>query len=80
MPVVHRGQKRVLDPQELNLLIAVRQHVGAVNLGSLQEQLVLLTTELSPAPKQQQLSVISQICDPRLLERLGLEDQAGLHR
>lgn len=45
----HRGPKRALDPLELELQMVACQHVGAgeSNLGPLQEQSVLSTTEPS---------------------------------
>lgn len=46
------GAQKVLHPLELELWVAVCQHMdaGKQNLGLLQEQQVLLTAELSPAP------------------------------
>jgi hypothetical protein len=48
IPGGHRGQKRVLDPLELQLQMAVRFHVGdKLNPGSLQVQQAVLPTESS---------------------------------
>lgn len=48
MPCTHRGQKRALESLELKLKVVVSCHVGdGKNLGPLQKQLVILTSEPS---------------------------------
>lgn len=49
---VHRGQRRVADPLGPELQMAVSCAVGAgfLNPGSMEEQPVFLSTELSPSP------------------------------
>ena len=49
VPGACRGQKRALDPLELELGVAVRHYVGTGNPCLLQKQQLLLTTEQSPS-------------------------------
>jgi hypothetical protein len=59
MHYIHRGQKRALDPLELELQMVISCHVGAeTELTSLEEQLVLLTSEPSLHTKLMILHVV----------------------
>jgi hypothetical protein len=46
MPGTHRSPTRASDPLEVDLWMVVSCQVGTVNLDPLQEQKMLLTTEL----------------------------------
>lgn len=50
MPSVQGGKKRVSDPLGLEMVVSCHMGAEKQNLGSQQEQQVLLTTELSLQP------------------------------